>query len=452
MSAGEGRLGGPEVEPGERVERLAQGRPVRGHERRQLVEDPRDLLGLGDLRLAPGVAELDHDERLDEQRLAAARRVVDDALDPRAGLGLDRHDVAAVAERDDRLLERAAELRADERVQASPQPVVGDADRRAQAAETRRGRVEQLPDRIEAARERAAQRRAAGGAPGRGRAGAAGARRRARSPGGRSRRGSRRARGTAPARGGRRGPRARWPVRCRGRPRSRRPDAPSRSARAWSVSSSAARRRRPGRPTARAPRPGGGTAGTRSPRPGAPGRAGTRAGRSSGRPSAARAASARRARTGDRRVPGERESPRAARPRLAGVGDADPRRGHDGRDRDDPVGPARGGAATRGRTGRCRSSDRSSPNAAPTRPGPLASRWSGSRREPAVAGRRPAEARRRDAAMPRAIGAHRLDALERLDGADEHRGGASRRVRSPRSGSRTSRRQGTRRRCPAVRT
>ena len=39
----------------------------------QLVEDPLDLLRLGDLRLAPGVAELDGDERLDEQRLAAAR-------------------------------------------------------------------------------------------------------------------------------------------------------------------------------------------------------------------------------------------------------------------------------------------------------------------------------------------------------------------------------------------
>ena len=55
---------------------------VRGDERRQLVEDPLDLLLLGDLRLAPGVAELDGDERLDEQRLAAAGRVVDDALDP----------------------------------------------------------------------------------------------------------------------------------------------------------------------------------------------------------------------------------------------------------------------------------------------------------------------------------------------------------------------------------
>ena len=79
------RLGGPEVEPRERVERLAQGLGVGGHQGRQLVEDARDLLGLGDLRLAPGVPELDRHERLDEQRLAAARRVVDDALDPCRG-------------------------------------------------------------------------------------------------------------------------------------------------------------------------------------------------------------------------------------------------------------------------------------------------------------------------------------------------------------------------------
>ena len=112
----------------------------------------RSRLGLGDLRLAPGVAQLDGDERLDEQGLAAARRVVDDALDPRPGLGLDRHHVAAVAQGDDGLLERAAELRADERVQPAAEPVVGDAHGRAQPAEPRRGRVEQLADRIEAAR------------------------------------------------------------------------------------------------------------------------------------------------------------------------------------------------------------------------------------------------------------------------------------------------------------
>ena len=76
---------------------------------------------------------------------------MDDPLDPRAGLGLDRHDIAAVAERDDRVLEGAAKLRADEGLEPPPETVVGDPDGRSQATEPRRCRVEQLPDRIEAA-------------------------------------------------------------------------------------------------------------------------------------------------------------------------------------------------------------------------------------------------------------------------------------------------------------
>ena len=174
--------------------------------------------GLGDLRLAPGVAELDRDERLDEQGLAAARRVVDDALDPRPGLGLDRDDVAAVAQGDDRLLEGAAELRADERVEPSAQPVVGDPDGRPEAAQPRRGRVEQLPDRVEAAGERAAQRRQRVQLASRGRAAAAAARRRATSRAAPSHRACRRSRGTGPGRGARRGPPARSPGRCRAPP------------------------------------------------------------------------------------------------------------------------------------------------------------------------------------------------------------------------------------------
>ena len=77
------------------------------------------------------------DERLDEQRLAAARGVVDDALDPGAGVGPDWDHVAPVAERDDRLLERRAELGADEGVEAPAEAVVGDPDRRPEAAQPR---------------------------------------------------------------------------------------------------------------------------------------------------------------------------------------------------------------------------------------------------------------------------------------------------------------------------
>ncbi len=65
-------LGTPQVEAGQRIERFQQRVRVGRHEGGQLIEDPGDLLGLGDLRLAPGVPELDRDERLDEQGLAAA--------------------------------------------------------------------------------------------------------------------------------------------------------------------------------------------------------------------------------------------------------------------------------------------------------------------------------------------------------------------------------------------
>jgi hypothetical protein len=150
-------LGGPQVEPRERAERLAQRVRVGRHERRQLVEDAGHLLALGDLRLSPGVPELDGHERLDEQGLTAPRGVVDDALDPGPCLGLDRDHVAAVAQRDDRLLERTAEFGTDQRVEPAAEPVVGDPDGRPKSAEAGRGRVQEFTDRVEASGERRAR-------------------------------------------------------------------------------------------------------------------------------------------------------------------------------------------------------------------------------------------------------------------------------------------------------
>ena len=80
---------------------------------------------------------------------------MDDALDPRSRLGLDGDDVPTVAQRDDRLLERVAELGADQRIEPAAQPVIGDADRGPQPAEAWRGGVQQLTDGVEAARQRA---------------------------------------------------------------------------------------------------------------------------------------------------------------------------------------------------------------------------------------------------------------------------------------------------------
>ena len=236
---------------------------------------------LGDLRLAPGVAELDGDERLDEQRLAAAGRVVDDALDPAPRLGLDRDDVAPVAKRDDRLLEgrcRAPRRRAR---RAAPEPVVGDPDRRPEPAEPRRRGVEQLADRVEAARERRAQRGQ------RVELAAELAEQRPPLVGERRREPRRRVERLGDLeelgrhRAGRRGRRARPPGRCRGRRRSRPSAAPrgarapgrSRRGRAPTITgsldgSSASARRRDG--------------GNEVRRRGARGPAGTRGGRSSG--------------------------------------------------------------------------------------------------------------------------------------------------------------------------
>ena len=63
--------------------------------------------------------------------------------------------------------------------------------------------------------------------------------------------------------------------------------------------------------------------------------------------------------------------------------------------------------------------------------------------------RRRGQRSRRRSTRAIAVGRIALDPLERLDGADEQRPPAGRRARSRCSGSRTSRRQGTRRRCPA---
>ena len=80
---------------------------------------------------------------------------MDDALDPRSRLGLDGHDVPTVAQRDDRFLERAAELGADQRIEPAAEPVIGDADGGPQPAEAWRGGVQQLADGVEAPRQRA---------------------------------------------------------------------------------------------------------------------------------------------------------------------------------------------------------------------------------------------------------------------------------------------------------
>ena len=309
------------------------------------------------------------------------------------GLGLDRDDVAAVAERDDRLLERAAELRADERVEPAPQPVVGDADRGPQPAEARRRGVEQLAGRVEAAGERRADRRQRvelAGERVEQRPAVVGERRL--EPGRRVERVGdlEELRGIEAAAARRALDRR---ARCRARRRSRRRAAPASSARAWSVSSrpratmTGSRRwlERLGEPPRRRER------GRR--RRAARGRAGTRAARSSGRPSrsGARASGAGPRPTGCRRSTNRHGT---LRPRRAGVGDPDPRR------RDDVAARLAGGRRLEAerrrrveqvepghRRGRCRTP-------AATRPGPAARPRSGDGRGGRAALARPRAARR----------------------------------------------------------
>ena len=264
ISVGQARLGGPEVEAGERVQRLAQGLGLAADERRQLVEDPLDLRRFGHLGLAPGIAQLDGNQRLDEQRLAAAGGVVDDALHAAPGVRPDRHHVAAVAQRDDRFLERAA-----------PAPRLTSGRAGGAAGRTRPGRAARRPPepRRRGVQQLARPGRSSGPAssagPGAGGARAQIAEQRSavvgedvRQPGrGIQRLGDRQELRRLQA------STASRPLdrtgRCRGRRRSP-PRAVRRGApRAWS-SRRAAGRRAPGRRPARGPRPGGGRARRRS--------------------------------------------------------------------------------------------------------------------------------------------------------------------------------------------
>ena len=154
---GEARPAEPEVEAGQGVQVSAQCLGVGSHVGGELVEDPL-LLRLGrQLRLAPRVGQLDRHERLHEEGLPAARLVVDDAPDPALGIGPHRHHVAAVAQRDERLLQGPREVRVDERLEPAAQPFVGQPHRPAQAAQRRRGRVEDLAGRVDAGLQPGAQ-------------------------------------------------------------------------------------------------------------------------------------------------------------------------------------------------------------------------------------------------------------------------------------------------------
>ena len=73
--------------------------------RGELGQDAALLIPLGQLQLADFVVQLHHRQRLDEERRAGGRLVVDDGLDLALELGAQRDDVAPVALGDDRFLQ-----------------------------------------------------------------------------------------------------------------------------------------------------------------------------------------------------------------------------------------------------------------------------------------------------------------------------------------------------------
>ena len=430
----QGRLGGPQVEARQRV-RGCRGGPWHWPRRtptarRGSGRPPRRSATCASRQALPSSTTTSGSMN---SVCAAPGRVVDDALDPRPGLGLDRDHVAPVAQGDDRLLEGAPELRPDERVEATAQAVVGDPDGGPEAtrAAARRCRAAPRPDRSCGSASSAAP--AAGGDPGRGRAAAAGARRRASWRGARSHRACRRSRGTGLARGARHAPPARPPARCRAHRRCR-PRAAPRAGRASGRS-----RRAPGPrctgsldgSSASASRRDGGNEVASASRARTPGNSSRTIDRSS-------IGDAQRVPAGPEtdgcparlRRHGMRSStaPRHSRSRSAAW-----RRIAAARARRRP-GRVRGAAGMPGRTGPCRSSDVSSPNAAATRPGPLARRMIGDAREPRGVGggplrrRRPAVCARRERSGRRAS-ARSLRAARRHGRAARP---ANRRARSPR--------------------
>ena len=303
---------------------------------RELVEDPL-LLGLcRQLGLSPGVGELDRDERLHEERLPAARLVVDDAPHSALGVGPHRHHVAAVAHASRGAPAGRREIsewtRASSRLRSRSwasrtarrrPPRAGEAvsrispaglDAGLQAGAQGRHRVEAAVQRVEQRALHLSQgvRQPAG--------------RHERLDDGPQLRGVEATSALGTRHDGHR---------CRVRRRCRRPAGP-RAASGPRRSRRDGARRRPGPPTAPRPAPGAVTARRPRRRPGAPGSAGTRAAPRSGRPSAS--APAEWAAQGS--VTGDAEAPRTRGPLRSGVGHAHPGSGDDSLARS-PGGPRR---------------------------------------------------------------------------------------------------------------
>ena len=126
--------------------------PRPAHAVRERAQDAPRLLALGEDLLAQDVVHLDDRLRLDEHRLPAGRAVVDDAGHGAAAAGLHRDDVAVLAQRDDRLLDRRGVRRLPHQpLQRAHDVAAGAADPAAQAQQLVARVVADLPLRGQAA-------------------------------------------------------------------------------------------------------------------------------------------------------------------------------------------------------------------------------------------------------------------------------------------------------------
>ena len=98
-------FGEGKVEPGEHVDVVADVGRFVGDEFAQLGEDAADFLLFQQLPFAHGVVLLDDLDRLDKERRAAGRLIVNDAVDLPLVLGTHGNHIAALALRDQRILQ-----------------------------------------------------------------------------------------------------------------------------------------------------------------------------------------------------------------------------------------------------------------------------------------------------------------------------------------------------------
>jgi len=145
-------LGEGEVELGKNLYVAADVGPFVGNQVREFGEDAPHLLLFLQFQLPHGVVLLDHGQRFDEEGGAARRLIVNDALDLPLVLGSHRYDIAALALGDDRFLQKGDDFSVlYQSVQGTQEPVLGDAQLGADAAQVRGSAVDDLGAVVDAA-------------------------------------------------------------------------------------------------------------------------------------------------------------------------------------------------------------------------------------------------------------------------------------------------------------